>query len=145
MGEVGLTAKGVAAVGLRRGGPLDEVIAVDGGGDQGLGQARGDELQHGHLRRGILHRHAVGAQPEVAHAALDVLGLGVVKVAVHHLLGVGQGAVETAADHLWGGAGRGKAGSSGRWAALKRPAKRERLFHALDGVITPFLRSTAAG
>jgi len=48
-----------APVGLGRGGALNQVVAVDGGGHHGLGQPGGDELQHGHLRGRILHGHAV--------------------------------------------------------------------------------------
>lgn len=48
-----------APVSLRGGGALNQVVAVDGGGHRRLGQARRDELQHRHLRGGILHRHAV--------------------------------------------------------------------------------------
>lgn len=46
-------------VGLGRGGALDQVVTVDGRGHQGLGQTRGDELEHGHLGSGVLHGHAV--------------------------------------------------------------------------------------
>ena len=49
----------VPPVGLGRGGTLNQVIAMDGGGHHGLGKARRDELKHGHLGGGILHRHAV--------------------------------------------------------------------------------------
>jgi hypothetical protein len=48
-----------APVCLGGGGALNQVIAVDGGGDRGLGQAGLDELQHSHLGGGVLHRHAV--------------------------------------------------------------------------------------
>lgn len=47
---------------LLRGGTLNQVITVDGGGHHGLGQARGDELQHGHLCSGILHGHTICMQ-----------------------------------------------------------------------------------
>ncbi len=40
-------------------GALDQMIAVDGGRHSRLGQARRDELQHCHLRCGILHCHPV--------------------------------------------------------------------------------------
>ena len=38
---------------------LDQMVAVDGGWHGDLGQARRDELQHGHLRRRVLHRNTV--------------------------------------------------------------------------------------
>lgn len=54
-----LAALGASPVGLGGGGALNQVVAVDGGGHRGLGQARGNELQHRHLGGSILHRHAV--------------------------------------------------------------------------------------
>ena len=33
---------------------LDQVVAVDGGGDRHLGETRRDELEHGHLGSGVL-------------------------------------------------------------------------------------------
>ena len=57
--EVGNAAKAALAVVLGGGGALDEMVAVDGGGDGGLGEAGGDELEHCHLRGGVLHGHAV--------------------------------------------------------------------------------------
>jgi hypothetical protein len=41
---------------------------VDGGGHHGLGQAAADELQHGHLSGGVLHRHTVCAAAAAASA-----------------------------------------------------------------------------
>lgn len=38
---------------------LDEMVAVDGGGHGDLGKPGRDELQHGHLRRRVLHRNTV--------------------------------------------------------------------------------------
>lgn len=52
-------------VGLGGGGALNQVVAVDGGGHSGLGQAGGNELQHRHLSGGILHGHAVCREPGV--------------------------------------------------------------------------------
>lgn len=60
---------------------------MDGGGDGHLGQAAADELQHGHLGRGVLHGHAVRPQPQVGAAAVDLLVHWVVQVAVYDLLG----------------------------------------------------------
>lgn len=54
---------GGAPVVLGRGGALNQVVAVDGGRAARLRQAAGYELQHGHLRRGILHRHPVCTPP----------------------------------------------------------------------------------
>lgn len=55
----------ISPVRLRGGGALDQVVAVDGGGHHGLGQAGGDELQHGHLGGGVLHGHAVCVWQEI--------------------------------------------------------------------------------
>ena len=51
-----------------------------------LGETTADELQHGHLRGGVLHGHSVGPQAEVAVPAVNVLAGGVVKVRVQDLL-----------------------------------------------------------
>ena len=40
----------------------NQVVAVDRGGHRRLGQARGDELQHRHLRCGILFKPASGGE-----------------------------------------------------------------------------------
>ena len=65
---------------------LDEMVAVDGGGDGHPGQAAADELQHRHLGSGVLHRHSVGSEPQVAGASLNVLLGRVVQVRVQDLL-----------------------------------------------------------
>ena len=59
---------------------------MDGGGDGDARQPAADELQHGHLGRGVLHGHAVRPQPQVGAAALNLLARRVVQVAVHDLL-----------------------------------------------------------
>lgn len=70
----------------------NQVVAVDGGGDSDLGEARGDELQHCHLGGRILHRHTRRAQLQVRLAAHKVIvSAGVVQVAIHDLLGQSQG------------------------------------------------------
>ena len=51
-----------------------------------LGETTADELQHGHLRGGVLHCHSVGPQAEVAVPAVNVLAGGLVKVRVKDLL-----------------------------------------------------------
>jgi hypothetical protein len=79
---------------------LDEMVAVDGGGSGHRGHAGGHELEDGHLGGGILASNTVGAQLEVAGAALNVLLVRVVQVGVEDLLGEGKRAVETAADDL---------------------------------------------
>lgn len=58
---------------------------MDGGGHSHLRQAAADELQHRHLRCGVLHGHAIGPQPQVGAAAIDLLVVGIVEVAVHNL------------------------------------------------------------
>lgn len=67
---------------------------MDGGGHRHLGQTAADELEHGHLGRGVLHGDAVGPQPQVRAAAVDVLAMGVIEVAVHDLLGQGERPIE---------------------------------------------------
>ena len=57
-------AQRVLPVGLGRGGALDQMVAVDGGWHQSLGQAGRDELEHSHLSSGILHAHAVYGQQQ---------------------------------------------------------------------------------
>ena len=78
---------------------LDEMVAVDGGGSGNRGHAGGHELEDGHLGGGILAGDTVGAELEVAGAALDLLAVGVVQVGVENLLGKGKGAVEARADN----------------------------------------------
>lgn len=73
---------------------LDQVVAVDGGGHGHFGQAAADELQHGHLGRGVLHSHAVGPQTQVRAAPVDLLAVGVVQVTIHDLLRQGEWPVE---------------------------------------------------
>ena len=58
---------------------------MDGGGHSHLREAAADELQHGHLGSGILHGHAIGTQPQVGAAAVDLLVVGIIEVAVHNL------------------------------------------------------------
>jgi len=77
----------------------DQVVAVDGGGRLHARQAAADELQHRHLRRGVLHGHAVGAQLEVRLAAHG-RGCGVVQMPVDDLLGQRQRALQRLPDHL---------------------------------------------
>ena len=76
------------------------MIAVDGGGDGGGGESGGDELEHSHLGSGILHGDAIGAEAEVAHTALDLLGLRVIEMAVYYFLGIGEWTVEATTDNL---------------------------------------------
>lgn len=72
------------------------MVAVDGGGHGHPGQAAADELEHGHLGRGVLHGHAVRVQTQVRPATVDVLGVGVSQVAVHDLLRQGERPIEPA-------------------------------------------------
>lgn len=65
---------------------LDQMIAVDRRGHSHTRQAAADELQHGHLSRGVLHSYTVGTQTQVSATAVDVLVVGVIEVAVHNLL-----------------------------------------------------------
>lgn len=59
---------------------------MDGGRHGHFWQAAADELEHRHLGRGVLHGHAVGTQPQVGAAAINVLVVGVIEVAVYNLL-----------------------------------------------------------
>lgn len=77
---------------------LDEMVAVDSGRGGHGGHASGHELEDGHLSGGILAGDAVGAELEVALAALDLLVMGIIQVRVEDLLGVGERAVEALAD-----------------------------------------------
>jgi hypothetical protein len=81
----------------------DEVIAMDRGRHGGARLAGLHELEDGHLRGGVLHGHAVGAQQHEGFPALEPALLGVVEMGPDDLLGQGQGL----ADHL---AGMGMAG-----------------------------------
>ena len=62
-------------------------------------QSTRDELQHGHLSRGVLHGHTVGAEEEVRLSSDNVLVLGVVKVTVGYLLRQGQRLLQPACMH----------------------------------------------
>ncbi len=80
---------------------LNEVIAVDGGGDSSLGETRGNELKDGHLCSSILHSNAIGAKLEIRLATNDGSSiLRVVKVAVNNLFSVGQRLVHELANNL---------------------------------------------
>eukprot|EP00053_Salpingoeca_punica_P020385 m.211399 g.211399 ORF g.211399 m.211399 type:complete len:843 (+) comp18318_c0_seq1:197-2725(+) len=73
---------------------LDQMVAVHRAGHSNARQARGDELQHSHLRGGVLHGHAVRAEAQVALAADNLLLGGLVDVAIENLLREGERAVE---------------------------------------------------
>ena len=72
----------------------DQVVAVHRRRDSHLGQAGRHELQQGHLRRGVLHRDAIGTQVGVGTAPFDLLVLGIVEVVDQNLLGERQGTTE---------------------------------------------------
>lgn len=78
---------------------LNQVVAVDGGRVGNGRHASRHELENGHLGGGILASNAVGAELEVGNTTLNLLLVGVVQVRVKNLLGVCEGAVETAADN----------------------------------------------
>lgn len=71
------------------------MIAMNGGGHGHPGQATADELQHGHLGRGVLHGHAVRVQAKVRSATVDVLSVGLSQVTVHDLLRQGERPIES--------------------------------------------------
>lgn len=78
---------------------LDKMVAVHSGRGSDGRHASRHELQDGHLSGGILAGYAVGAELEVAAAALDFLVVGVVQVGVENLLGEGQRTIETLAHY----------------------------------------------
>ena len=61
------------------------MVSVDGGGHLNTRHARRDELQHRHLRRRVLHRHAVRSQVEVRLATANVSLGGIVQMAIDNL------------------------------------------------------------
>ena len=72
---------------------LNQVVTVYGGRVGNGRHASRHELENGHLGGGILAGDAVGPQPEVGDAPLDVLAVRVVEMGVEDLLGVGEGTV----------------------------------------------------
>jgi len=76
---------------------LDKMVAVHGSGRLHPRHTGRHELQKGHLGGGILASYAVGAELEVAGAALDLLVVRVVEMRVQDLLGEGERAVQALA------------------------------------------------
>ena len=68
---------------------LDEVVAVDGGGDGGGVAAGLHEVEHDGLAEDVLECDAVGPERELALALGEVLAGGVVEVAEEELVGEG--------------------------------------------------------
>lgn len=79
---------------------LDQVVTVDSGRSSHGGHTSRHELQDGHLGSGILAGNTVRAQLQVRLATLNLLAVGVVEVGVQDLLGVGERAVQAAADNV---------------------------------------------
>lgn len=73
---------------------LNEVVAVNGGGDGDRVAPRLHELEDGHLGGGILHDHAIGLEGQVVHPALNRLCRKVTKMRDENFLGQGQWAAE---------------------------------------------------
>ena len=69
---------------------------MHGGRHRDLGQTGGHELQERHLRGGVLHGDAVGAEVGVGLASLELLVLGIVEVVDEDLLGQREAATEPA-------------------------------------------------
>ena len=67
---------------------------MGGGRHRDLIKPRGHELQPGHLRRGVLHRHPVGSIVDVGLAPFEFL-IRPVEVVDQDLLGEGQRPAET--------------------------------------------------
>lgn len=78
----------------------DQVIGVDGGRNSNSGHAGGDELEHRHLRGGVLHGDSVGSKVEVRLASSDISVGSVVQMTVDDLLGERQRSVKTALDNV---------------------------------------------
>jgi hypothetical protein len=76
------------------------VVTVDGSGGLDGGHASGHELKDSHLSSGILASNTVRAELEVGGTTLDVLTVGVVKVRVQDLLGVGERALQTSTNDV---------------------------------------------
>lgn len=79
---------------------LDKMVTVYGGGGSNGGHACRHELEDGHLGGGILASYTIGAQLEIAGAALNLLAVGVVQMRVEDLLGEGERAVQALAHDL---------------------------------------------
>lgn len=54
-----------------------------------------NELQHSHLRGGILHSDAIGSQSQITRSAFDILSLWFVEMRVEHLLGQRQRSIKS--------------------------------------------------
>jgi len=71
------------------------MVAVNTGGDGGLGEVARHELQQSHLGRSVLHVHTVGVKAQIR---LSADALAIVRVRQERLLGV----VEMAVEDLFG-------------------------------------------
>ncbi len=78
---------GTHQVGQRAFQRLDQVVAVDRGRGGDLVEARGHELEDGHLCGGVLHRDPVRGEVGVAHRTFDPAAFGVGQVVDQYLLG----------------------------------------------------------
>lgn len=103
MFEICNTAERVLTVSLRGSGTFNQVIAVNGGRDCGLGESGRDELEDSHLGSGILHGNTIRTKTEIADTTLDFLAFRVVEMSVDDLFREGQRTVETAANNLYRG------------------------------------------
>ena len=72
--------QGARQVPLRPHFRTNQMVAMDRAGNRGLLLVGLHELQHGHLGRGILHRHAIGTQRQHGLPPLPILGIEVVGV-----------------------------------------------------------------
>ncbi len=108
---------------------LDQVIAVDRRRCGDFVEAHGHELEQRHLRGGVLHRDAVGAEVGVGAPAFELLGLGIAEVVHQDLLGEGEGTAEAAAPD-------GSAVGEGR---IHAPHQLDRRLRSHSHVWPPFL------
>ena len=88
---------GLAEVGGGVDAGLDQMVAVDGGGDEGAFEAGELELEHRHLAGDILQADAVDLQGGVVLAAGDGLVFRVGEVAEEDFFGEGEWAVDALA------------------------------------------------
>ena len=78
----------------------NQVVAMNRAGNRGLFLPRLDELQHGHLGRGILHRHAVRSKGQHGFSPLPRLSVEIVGVGNQNFFGQGQSSTELLASGL---------------------------------------------
>ena len=69
---------------------LNQVVAVDGGGNCDAAAARLHELQNGHLAGNVLMGHPVGTEEQIAFSGVQLAAGGIVEVGEEDLVGQRQ-------------------------------------------------------